>query len=81
MADGAECIRFSKQLAVLAYLMSRPQAHANIAGRAPWTLVISGRSVGTLALVDDVKVWAGVVLDPVQPARPSGRRVLHGRTR
>ena len=26
--DGAECIRFSKQLAVLAYLVSRPQARA-----------------------------------------------------
>ena len=27
-ADGVECIRFSKQLAVLAYLQSRPQARA-----------------------------------------------------
>ncbi len=58
-----------------------PPAHANIAARAPWTLVIAGRSVGTLAMVDDVKVWEGVVLDPVQPARASSRRVPHGRTR
>ncbi len=28
VADGVECIRFSKQLAVLAYLVSRPQARA-----------------------------------------------------
>ncbi len=28
VADGGECIRFSKQLAVLAYLTSRPQARA-----------------------------------------------------
>lgn len=31
------------------------------------TLDIGGRSVGTLAMVDDAKVWQGVVLDP--PAR------------
>ena len=56
-------------------------AHANFAGRTRWTLVIGGRSVGTLAMVDDVKVWAGVVLDPVQPPRAADRRVGHGRTR
>jgi hypothetical protein len=27
------------------------------------TLAIAGRSVGTLAMVDDVTIWAGVVLD------------------
>jgi DNA-binding SARP family transcriptional activator len=58
-----------------------PPARASIAGRPLWTLVIAGRSVGTRAMVDDVTVWEGVVLDPVQPARASDRRVLHGRTR
>jgi DNA-binding SARP family transcriptional activator len=65
-ADGAEAM---------------PPAAASIGGRRLWTLVIAGRSVGTLAMVDDVKVWEGVVLDPVQPARPSSRRGSHRRTR
>jgi len=58
-----------------------PPAHAAIGGRSLWTLVIAGRSVGTLAMVDDVRVWEGVVLDPVQPPDTSARRVSNGRTR
>jgi len=56
-----------------------PPARANLAGRSLWTLVIAGRSVGTRAMVDDLRVWEGVVLDPLQPQRPSHRRVSHGR--
>jgi DNA-binding SARP family transcriptional activator len=58
-----------------------PPAHAVTAPRSLWTLVIAGRSVGTLAMVDDVRVWDGVVLDPVQPAAPSPRKVSERRTR
>ena len=58
-----------------------PPAHATFGTGPHWTLVISGRSVGTLTVVDDVTVWKGVVLDPAElPAAP-GRRVAHGRTR
>ncbi|HXY70451.1 MAG TPA: AAA family ATPase, partial [Gemmatimonadales bacterium] len=58
-----------------------PPGRANTAGRMLWTLVIAGRSVGTRAMVDDVKVWEGVVLDRVQPPAPAGRRVSGGRAR
>jgi len=58
-----------------------PPARANLAGRSSWTLVIAGRSVGTYAMVDDLRVWEGVVLDPVQPARGPTRRDSDGRTR
>ena len=54
---------------------------ASIAGRSPWTLVISGRAAGTPTVVDDVTVWSGVALDPVQPASPPRPQVSRGRTR
>ena len=47
----------------------------NTSRHALWTLVIAGRSVGTRAMVDDLKVWEGVALDPVQPPARAGRRV------
>jgi hypothetical protein len=58
-----------------------PPGRANLAGSRLWTLVIAGRSVGTQVMVDDLRIWEGVVLDPVQPSRPSGRRVSDGRKR
>jgi hypothetical protein len=60
---------------------SMPPAHATFGAGPRWTLVISGRSVGTLTVVDDVTMWKGVVLDPAQPPAAPGRRVPHGRTR
>jgi DNA-binding SARP family transcriptional activator len=63
-ADGAELI---------------PPGRASLGGQALWTLVVEGRSVGALAMVDDLKVWEGVALDPVQPAAPPLRRVPIGR--
>ena len=57
-----------------------PPAHAAIAGQSTWTLVVSGRSVGTLAMVDDVRVWKGVVLDPVQPQATDARKEPNRRT-
>ncbi len=51
-----------------------PPIQASVGARKLWTLVIAGRSVGTLAMVDDVRVWQGVLLDPVQPARATLRR-------
>lgn len=60
---------------------SMPPAHAAIAGRSGWTLVIAGRSVGTRAMVDDVRVWKGVVLDEVQPPGASARKVSNRRAR
>ena len=57
-----------------------PPAHVSAGAGARWTLVIAGRSIGTLTLVDDVTVWDGVVLDPLQPAPGAARRVSHGRT-
>jgi len=60
---------------------SMPPAHAAFGAGPRWTLVISGRSVGTLTIVDDVTMWKGVVLDPAQPPAAPGRRVPHGRTR
>jgi len=57
-----------------------PPARANIDGEKRWTLVIAGRSVGTMAMVDDVRVWQGVLLDPVQPEPPTPRRGSSRRT-
>jgi DNA-binding SARP family transcriptional activator len=57
-----------------------PPARANVGGRARWSLVVAGRSVGTLAVVDDIRVWQGVLLDPVQPARAVTRRAVQRRT-
>ncbi len=57
-----------------------PPAHVSATPGSRWTLVIAGRSIGTLSLVDDVTVWEGVVLDPLQPAPGGARRVSHGRT-
>jgi len=59
---------------------SIPPAHVSVAAGSRWTLVIAGRSIGTLSLVDDVTVWEGVVLDPLQPAPVAARRVTQGRT-
>jgi DNA-binding SARP family transcriptional activator len=52
---------------------------ADFGARRLWTLVVEGRSVGTLAMVDDLKVWEGVVLEPVQPSDGAPRRVSLGR--
>jgi DNA-binding SARP family transcriptional activator len=52
---------------------------AEFGARSLWTLVLEGRSVNTLAMVDDLKVWEGVVLEPVQPAAGPARRVTLGR--
>jgi len=57
-----------------------PPARASVAPGKRWTLVVAGRSVGTLAMVDDVRVWQGVLLDPVQPAPHGPRRGSPGRT-
>ncbi len=54
---------------------------ANFGDQQLWTLVVEGRSVGALALLDDLKVWEGVVLEPVQPAGRSDRSASRGRTR
>jgi DNA-binding SARP family transcriptional activator len=51
-----------------------PPTRVNLGGHKEWTLVIAGRSAGTLTVVDDVRVWEGVYLDPVQPATSTARR-------
>ncbi len=56
-----------------------PPTTASLGTGKLWTLVIAGRSVGTRAMVDDVRVWQGVLLDPVQPPPPAARRVSPGR--
>jgi hypothetical protein len=56
-----------------------PPIRAALGDRRLWTLVIAGRSVGTLAIVDDVRVWQGVLLDPVQPQPAAPRTVSPGR--
>ena len=43
--------------------ITRP-AQANINAHPTWTLVVEGQSYRTLAMVDDITVWRGVVLDP-----------------
>jgi len=52
---------------------------ADFGAQRLWTLVLEGRSVGTLAIQDDLKVWEGVVLEPVQPQARSPRRASVGR--
>ena len=54
-------------------------SRADFGAQRLWTLVLEGRSVGTLAVQDDLKVWEGVVLEPVQPTTGSPRRVSVGR--
>jgi DNA-binding SARP family transcriptional activator/Tol biopolymer transport system component len=51
---------------------------ADLGAQPLWTLVLEGRSVGTLAILDDLKVWEGVVL-PVQPEPGSSRKASLGR--
>ncbi len=58
-----------------------PPGRADLAGQALWTLVIEGRSIGTLTMVDDVRVWEGVVLDAVQPGAAPPRRGVVRRIR
>ena len=58
-----------------------PPAEANIGARPSWTLTLEGQSYRTLAMMDDVTVWEGVVLDPVEPAASAGRRMTGGRVR
>jgi DNA-binding SARP family transcriptional activator len=54
-------------------------ARAEFGTQRLWTLVLEGRSVGTLAVLDDLKVWEGVVLEPVQPGAEPARRASVGR--
>ena len=56
-----------------------PPAEANLGASPTWTLTLEGQSYRTLAMMDDVTVWEGVVLDSVEPARPAGRRAATGR--
>ncbi|HVO35430.1 MAG TPA: hypothetical protein VMT21_07685, partial [Gemmatimonadales bacterium] len=56
-------------------------AQANIGARAAWTLTLEGQSYRTLAMMDDVTIWEGVVLDSVEPATAAGRRMSGGRVR
>jgi DNA-binding SARP family transcriptional activator len=56
-----------------------PPARADIGSRPAWTLTLDGQSYRTLAVMDDVTVWEGVVLDPVEPATPAARRMSGGR--
>jgi DNA-binding SARP family transcriptional activator len=56
-----------------------PPAEADINAQPAWTLTLGGQSYRTLAMMDDVTVWQGVVLDPVEPAAPAHRRMSRGR--
>jgi DNA-binding SARP family transcriptional activator len=56
-----------------------PSGHADFGAQSLWTLVLEGHSVGTVAVLDDLKVWEGVVLAPVQPPAGAARRVSLGR--
>jgi len=58
-----------------------PSVRADLGARAVWTLTLEGQSYHTLAMVDDVAVWEGVVLDSVEPATPPSRRMAQGRVR
>lgn len=41
-----------------------PPVRTDPRARSRWTLTVGGRSVASLVLVDDVKIWEGVLLDP-----------------
>ena len=56
-------------------------ARANIGARGTWTLTLEGQSYRTLAMMDDVTAWEGVLLDSVEPAPRVGRRMIGGRGR
>jgi hypothetical protein len=58
-----------------------PPAEADIHAQPAWTLTLGGQSYRTLAMMDDVTVWEGVVLDPVEPPAPPRRRMSGGRVR
>jgi DNA-binding SARP family transcriptional activator len=58
-----------------------PPGRADVRVRAAWTLTLEGQSYRTLAMLDDVTVWEGVVLGSVEPAAPRNRRMSGGRVR